>query len=314
MYGQVGTHVEPSAPSSWPLPQQERIRQEVPHLVSLGVQVVAPFGAIGCDDGDLVDHFQVVAVVNERVGLLRIVRQEPDPGKAQVLEDLKADAIVARVGAVTQGRVRLDGIEPLVLEIIGADLLDQADPPPLLGQVDECADPLGADHLQGHAELVAAVAPQRIEQVAREAGGVQPHQGRFDGAQVAHDDRDRLVARFVLHAIADDPAAPVNGGQVRLGDALHELLAEASVLDQGLDRDDRQAVLAGDLVQPLAPGHLDPIGDLAEDAGGCQAGQPGQVHGRLGMPGAAEHAALLGHQGKEVAGTDAAPRASWLGR
>ena len=133
---------------------------------------------------------------------------------------------------------------------------------------------------------------------------MQPDQGRLDRRQVAHDERDRLVARLVLHAIADDPAAGRNGGQVRLGDALDELLAEAAVLDQGLDRDDRQAVLAGDLVQLLASGHLDPIGDLAEDAGGRQAGKPGQVHGRLGMPRAAEHAPLLGHQRKEMAGSD----------
>ena len=63
-----------------------------------------------------------------------------------------------------------------------------------------------------------------------------------------------------------------------------------------------QAVRAGDLVQLLAVGHLGAVGDLAEDAGGRQAGQAGEVDRRLGMPGAAEHAPLLGHQGEQVPG------------
>ena len=116
--------------------------------------------------------------------------------------------------------------------------------------------------------------------------------------------RDRLVARLVLDAVADDPAVAVAGRQVGLGGAMHQLLAQAAVLDQGLDRDDRQAVLAGDRVQLLASGHADAVGDLAEHAGGRQAGQPGQVDRGLGMPGAAEHAPFLGHQRKQVAGPD----------
>ena len=62
--------------------------------------------------------------------------------QAEVLEDLQADAVVAQVGAVAEGEVGLDGVEPLVLEGVGPDLLDQADAAPLLGQVDQGADPL----------------------------------------------------------------------------------------------------------------------------------------------------------------------------
>ena len=120
--------------------------------------------------------------------------------QAQVLEDLQADAVVAQVGAVAQGQVGLDGVEPLVLEVVGADLLDQADAAALLGQVDQGADALVADHLQGHVELVAAVAPERVEQVAGEARGVQPDQRGLDRLEVAHDEGDRLVARLVLDA------------------------------------------------------------------------------------------------------------------
>ena len=160
--------------------------------------------------------------------------------------------------------------------------------------------PSCADHREGHAKLVAAIAPERVEQVAGEAGGVQSDERRFDRFQVAHDQGHGLIARLVLHAVADDPPASVAGGQVGLGGSHDELLAQAAVLDQSLDGDDGQPMLAADLVQPLAVGHLDAVGDLAQDAGGRQARQAGEVDGRLGVPGAAEHAALLGHQREQM--------------
>ena len=100
--------------------------------------------------------------------------------QTQVLEDLQADPVIALVGAIAQSQVRLDGVQPLILEGIGFELLDQADPPALLGKVDQGADPFAADHLQRHAELVAAVAAERVEQVAGEARRVHPHERRRD--------------------------------------------------------------------------------------------------------------------------------------
>ena len=52
------------------------------HLVALGVEVVPSFGDLGGDDRHLVDHLQAVAVIDECVGLLGIVGQEPDLGQS----------------------------------------------------------------------------------------------------------------------------------------------------------------------------------------------------------------------------------------
>ena len=98
--------------------------------------------------------------------------------RPEVLEDLDADAVVAAVGLVAQGQVGLDGVHALVLKAVGLDLLDQADAAAFLRQVDEHAAPFLADHLQGHAELVAAVAAERGQQVAGEARRMQPDQRR----------------------------------------------------------------------------------------------------------------------------------------
>ena len=51
------------------------------------------------------------------------------------------------------------------------------------------------------------------------------------------------------------------------------------------------------------PRHLAVVAhDLADDAGGAQAGQPAQVHDALGLAGAHQHAAVAGAQRRDVAG------------
>src|SRR4051794_3651424 len=144
-------------------------REEMPELVALGVEIALSLRDGRGDDRDLVDDAEVVAVIDEGVGLLGVVREQSDLRQAQVLEDLQADPVVAGVRPVAEGEVGLDGVEALVLEVVRADLLDQADPAPFLGQVDEGPRPLVPDHGQRHVELVPAIAPQRVEQVAREA-------------------------------------------------------------------------------------------------------------------------------------------------
>ena len=54
------------------------LRQLVPHLVALGGDVAGVVLVDRADDRHLIDHFQVEAAVDEGVGLLGIVRQQPD--------------------------------------------------------------------------------------------------------------------------------------------------------------------------------------------------------------------------------------------
>ena len=65
-----------------------------------------------------------------------------------------------------------------------------------------------------------------------------------------------------------------------------------------------EVVLVGEDAQLLAAGHAGRVllaDDLAQRAGRPQAGQDGQVDGRLGVAGAAQHAAVLGPQRHDVA-------------
>src|SRR5262249_42966026 len=87
--------------------------QQVAHLVALGLEVAAALLDLRRDDRDLIDDLEVVAVVDEGVGLLGVIGQQADAGEAQVLEDLQADAVIARVGAIAEGHVGLDRVKPL---------------------------------------------------------------------------------------------------------------------------------------------------------------------------------------------------------
>src|SRR3954454_9295877 len=118
----------------------------MPKLVALGIEIALALGDNRGDDRHLVDYGQVIAIVNKCIGFLGVIRQQPYLREAEILEDLQADAVIAQIGSVAECEVGLHGIEPLVLEVVGADLFDQADASPLLGKIDEGAYPLLAYH------------------------------------------------------------------------------------------------------------------------------------------------------------------------
>ena len=81
------------------------------------------------------------------------------------------------------------------------------------------------------------------------------------------------------------------------------MIVGAAVGDEALHRADAQAVFAGEGDEVGQAGHGAVLADnLAADAGGLEAGEAREVDGRLGVAGAAEHAAGLRPQGEGVAG------------
>ena len=96
--------------------------------------------------------------------------------------------------------VGLDRVLALVLELVGAHLVEEPDPAPLLPHVDEDAAPLGLDPLQGLVELEPAIAAARVEDVARQALGVHADQhGRVAGHRAHHEgQRHAAVDRGVV--------------------------------------------------------------------------------------------------------------------
>src|ERR1051325_6950897 len=93
-------------------------------------------------------YFECDALDDSESGLLhraqleRVVRHHSDFAEAEVEENLGALPVLAQVYCEAQTLVRLDGVRALVLQGVGANLVDDADAAPLLKLVDDCAAPL----------------------------------------------------------------------------------------------------------------------------------------------------------------------------
>ena len=166
-------------------------------------------------------------------------------------------------------QVGVDGVVPLLLQLVGADLVAEADAAALVApQVDEDAPALLLDEIERGLQLGAAVAAQGAEDVAGQALGVDPDEHVLGAGHLAHDERQVLLA--VQHRLVDvGPELPACGRDAGLGDQADELLVLAPVADQVGDGDERQVVLLGEALQVGQPGHLGLVlgHDLAQHAG-----------------------------------------------
>ena len=143
-----------------------------------------------------------------------LLRQQPHRPDAEVAQDLGADAVVALVGLEAEPLVGLDRVEPLVLQLVGANLVGQADAAPFLVQVQQHAAPFGGDPLHRRVELRAAVAARRVEHVAGQALRVHAHQHVLAVADVAAHERDvRLAVDQALVGV-NRGTAPCSVGSV----------------------------------------------------------------------------------------------------
>ena len=98
--------------------------------------------------------------------LLRVVREDADRRQPEVVEDLRADPVLAAVRGEAKLEVRLDGVEPVFLELVRLQLVQKADAPALLRHVEENAPLLVTDSRQRLLELLTTVAAKRVEHVA----------------------------------------------------------------------------------------------------------------------------------------------------
>ena len=152
--------------------------------------------------------------------LAGLLVMQPHGGDAEVDEDLRADAVLAAVDRQAELDVGVDGVVALVLQVVGADLVADADAAALVAaQVDDDAEALVGDQLHGRVELHAAVAAQRAEHVAGEALAVHPHEHVVLALHRALHQRDVLLAveQRLVHVAGE--VAPL-GGDAGLGDPL----------------------------------------------------------------------------------------------
>ena len=155
---------------------QALVMERVAQLLALGVQIRLVVRVRDGPDRYLIGDREPVSLQAE--DLLRVVGEDPDARQTEVDEDLGADPVVAQVGGQAELQVGVNRVEALLLELVGAELVEQADPATLLGEVEQDALPLPLDRRQRRLELLAAVAAQRVEDVAGEALRSGPGPGR----------------------------------------------------------------------------------------------------------------------------------------
>ncbi|ESQ02624.1 GTP cyclohydrolase/3,4-dihydroxy-2-butanone 4-phosphate synthase bi-functional protein [Streptomyces sp. PVA_94-07] len=245
------------------------------------------------------------AVPGQGGGLVGVVGEQAQAADAEVGEDLRAGRVVPGVGGQPQLGVGVQGVPAQLLQFVGPELGEQADAAPLVAaEVDDDAPAVLDDAVHGLLELRAAVAALRVEDVAGQALGVEPHQDVLAVAEVAVDEGDVLDA-VDRGAVTVGGEVAGGGGQPDGGLAADGRLAAAAVGDQVLDGDDRQAVLAGEGDQFGQAQHGAVLArDLHDGPGGAQSGEPGEVDGGLGVAGPDQDSAGLGAQREDVAGAD----------
>src|SRR6185295_11505092 len=215
------------------------------------------------------------------------------------------------VGGEAELQVGLDGVVALVLELVRLELLDQADAAAFLPDVEEDAALLAGDEGERGFHLLAALAAERVEDVAREAFGVDPdgdglvlhyRLAVLVGADVAHAEGD--VEIFVdLRLVEVDAERAEPRRKVGLDDLLDEPLLVAAVLDQLGDGRGLQPVFSGELEEVGQPRHRAVfLEDFDDDRRGLEAREADEVDGAFRVAGADEDAAAAGPERMDVAG------------
>ena len=156
------------------------------------------------------------------------------------------------------------------------------------------------DPLHGRVELRPTVTPQGMKHVAGEALRVDPHEDTFTAADITLHQRD---VGFAVDAglIRKDLKRSVYGRQRGARDTRHHTLGAHAIPDQLRDGDHRQLVFFRKLRQLRHPRHRAVvIHDFADDTGGRQACDAGEVHGGFGVAGPHEYTTRTCAQGEDV--------------
>ena len=147
-----------------------------------------------------------------------VVGEEADALHAEVAQDVGGGPVFAFVGLVAEHQVGLDGIEPLVLQIVGAQLFCQPDPTAFLSQIDNGPLSEFSDALHGPVQLFAAIAAQRTEGVAGHAFGVDAHEHVVAAGELSEGEGEVFLAIPGI-AVVGELEDPVGGRDTGAGGA-----------------------------------------------------------------------------------------------
>ena len=170
----------------------EMSADQVAHFFLLRLEIAGGAGlwrdlggdALGDGDADGFECFDFFGVVGD----------EANGGEAEHLENRGRKLVFAAVSAVAKFEVGFDRIEALILQFVGLKFGHETDAAAFLIFVEQDSGACIGDCRKGKFELLAAIASERVEDVASEALRVDAYDRWLrsgpGGNDVAHDERD----------------------------------------------------------------------------------------------------------------------------
>src|SRR5579859_2799322 len=239
--------------------------------------------------------------ISQQAGpLAGIIADQPELGDPQVTQDLRPDAIIALVHRETQMDISFHRIHPLLLQLVGPQLVQQTDAPAFLVHIKNDPLPLFLHQPHGLMELLATVAAERTQDISRETGRVHPYQHRLARLPAALCQGQMLVIG-ILFAESDELEIPILGGHIYPDHLLDKRVDLQPILDKVFYGNDPEVELFGDLQQLWQPRHR-PIlvHDLYQHPGRFKTRQPGQVDRGFRMTRPTQHPTPLCPQREDM--------------
>ena len=124
----------------------------------------------GDDAGDSLGHLN--AGVFQGRDFVGVVGEQAHALYLEVEQDLGRHFVITQVGFKPQAFVRFHGVGAAVLQLIGAEFVEQSNAAPFLMLVDQQAAAFFGNQVERELQLRAAVAAEAMEDIAGEALGV----------------------------------------------------------------------------------------------------------------------------------------------
>src|SRR5665213_2540145 len=228
--------------------------EQVTHPFALRAQVVNVKRCRTAFEGNALNDVEAKAL--EAAVLDRVVGHEAHRRHAEMHQNLRAGAVLARVHRKTLLEVCVHRVTTVFLERVRANLVRESDASTFLAsEVDDHARAFGGNLRQGHLQLWATVAAQRSQRVTGQTLRVDPHQQIVNVLNVPVDERDVLFA--VEHTLKDVGLELTElRWQRGFGDASDQLLVSAAIANEIGDGDDRQVVTLGEDLEFRQPRHV----------------------------------------------------------
>ena len=272
----------------------------MPHAVPLGAEIADVVAICGnLNRNARCDRNAEVRELRYFVGIIGHKAQRPN---AEGAEHGGRWDVVPEIVRKAERAVGLDGVEPLFLERIGFQFVEESYTAPLLAEVEEHALTRRLNLPEGALQLFAAVAALRAENIAGHALGVHAAEHRFFSGNIALDEREVFEpAQRIEKAVNLKVTEGTRESSAR--NFFERVVVALAVANQILDADDAKAFALGKGKQFFGPHHLPVLAhNLAAEAGGFQSREAAEVNGRLGVAAALEDTVRAREEREEMAG------------